>query len=144
MFAVCRCQVSKVLSTMCCLFVLVLYVHYCRVVCSTNLYSLVLFFYFQIHVSFVVFLCDWSIRSSSSGTSCGIRSPTVFTFARALLTFAACLTKFIMSRDQTRYTPVRVTKFGTYDRPAGRGRPPRLTCVWLTRVVSLTRLHRKL
>ena len=33
-----------------------------------------------------------------SGTSCGIRSPTVFTFARALLTFAACLTKFIPAR----------------------------------------------
>ena len=37
-FAVCGCQVSKVLSTICCLFVLVLYVHYCRVVCSTNLF----------------------------------------------------------------------------------------------------------
>ena len=89
-FAVCGCQVSKVLSTMCCLFVLVLYVHYCRVVCSTNLYSPVLFFYFQIHVSFVVFLCDWSIQ---------VARLAAFVPQRSLLLPERCLRSLLALRN---------------------------------------------
>ena len=86
---------------MCCLFVLVLYVHYCRVVCSTNLCSPVLFSYFQIHVSFVVvFVIGQSVQVQVSRLKAFV--PNGLYFCQSVA-YVRCLPYEIYSRPPTPY-----------------------------------------
>ena len=108
-FAVCGCQVSKVLSTMCCLFVLVLYVHYCRVVCSTNLCSPVLFSYFQIHVSFVVvFVIGQSVQVQVSRLKAFVPQRSLLLPERCLRSLLALRNLFPPAHSLFRYSVLKL------------------------------------